>query len=475
MRCVIVILLALASSNLLAQSEYLDSNAEAITKFLDRKFPAKDSGMVIGLIDESGSRIFCGGGFGDGTDRVVDGDTIFEMGSVTKVFTSLLLLDAVRRGKMNLDDPVASYLPGSVTVPEYRGKEISLLNLAVQDSGLPWHPPGHDRFLKPESGKPDLAGFRKAASEFTVRDLYEVLSSYALDQEPGATFQYSNVGMALLGHAIERATDRDFESLVVDRICGPLELNDTCITLSQEQRLRTCRGHLADGAGADLWDFQAMRPAGGFLTTANDMLKFLSANLELTDTPLNSLMKQTHQTRHTGSKSFGRTAMPWYDSGVYHPPGTNLLGHSGHGAGMMAFVAIDTTNKRGVVVLTNQINTYPNPIGWTLIQRMPFTPVNTSYAVREVIGVGVVLGHGETSNSIRIVRVFEDSPAGEAGITAGETLLQIDSAPVAGQTLSECVRSLSGGKATGVSLLIKNSEGLERTIDLERRPFLSKG
>ena len=218
-----------------------------------------------------------------------------------------------------------------------------------------------------------------------------------------------------------------------------------------------------------------MKPAGGQLTTANDMLKFLSANLGLSETPLTPLMRQTHLVRHSGSQQFGQTAMPWFDNGVYIPPGSNLLGHSGGGAGNLAFVAIDTTNRRGVVVLTNQMNTYPNPVGWTLIQRMPFTPSNTTLAVREVVGLGIGLKKDTPTDRLTITKVFPHSPAGEAGLSIGTEVTQIDDTSVESRDLSACMRLLSGEINTSVRLYVRDDNGVERVLELARRPFLTNG
>src|SRR5271154_5550913 len=114
------------------------SNDAAIKTFLHDNFDGKNAGMVIGLVDEHGSRVFSAGKLDNGTDEEVNGDTVFEIGSITKTFTDLLLLDMVGHGEVNLDDPVAKYLPKSVKVLARGGKEITLLNLAVQDSGLPF-------------------------------------------------------------------------------------------------------------------------------------------------------------------------------------------------------------------------------------------------------------------------------------------------------------------------------------------------
>src|SRR5437879_7468772 len=127
----------------------------------------------------------------------------------------------VQRGEMQLDDPVAKYLPKSVKVPAHGGKEITLLNLAAQDSGLPFNA---DNL----SGK----DWKEKYDSYTVQAMYEFLSGYTLASDPGSQFQYSNIGMSLLGHVMELKTETNFESLVVSRICKPLRMESTCITLT---------------------------------------------------------------------------------------------------------------------------------------------------------------------------------------------------------------------------------------------------
>ncbi|WP_160149488.1 serine hydrolase [Roseiconus lacunae] len=474
MRSLSFLIFILTTCSLSAQSEFLHGNADRIEAFLQQHFNDSKYGMVIGLVDEHGTRFFSSGSLDNGTEKLVNEHTIFEMGSVTKVFTSLLLLDAIQRGEVNLDDPVEDYLPEGVAVPTYRGIKITLLNLAVQDSGLPWNTPQQAALLKPESGQPDLKAFKESAASFTVENLYEFLSTYELQQEPGARFQYSNIGMALLGHAIERATGIDYEKLVIDRICRPLGMTDTRFTLSAEQKVRLAYGHMVDETKAEFWKLQAMQPAGGLLTTADDLMKLLSANLGLSKTPLTPLMKQTHVIHHDESTQFGRTAMPWFDNGVYNPPGSNLLGHAGGGAGTVAFTAFDTANRRGVVVLTNQMKVYPNPVGWTLIQEMPFTRSNTSYAVRQVVGVGIGFRKDKLTGELRIIRVYPQSPAGKAGLSVDAIVTRIDDTSVEKIDLLECMRLMSGDADTPVRLRMRDDEGIEKNVKLIRRPFLTR-
>ena len=132
--CVAVALLATPST---ALAENVGFDTEGIQEFLHRSCDGKNAGMVIGVVDEHGTQVFGAGKLDNGTDDEVNGDTLFEIGSITKTFTVLLLEDMVNRGEMKLDDPVEKYLPESVKVPSRGGKKITLLNLAAQDSGLP--------------------------------------------------------------------------------------------------------------------------------------------------------------------------------------------------------------------------------------------------------------------------------------------------------------------------------------------------
>lgn len=154
--------------------------------------------------------------------------------------------------------------------------EDRLLNLAVQDSGLPWHPHNlSDRDVKELT----LVELRESCEAYTVQKMYEFLSTYQLTGDPGEKFQFSNVGMALLGHVMERKASIDFESLVVNRICQPLKMESTRITLNTDQKARLARGHWADGKPADNLNLQVMASAGSLLSTGNDLLKFLASNL----------------------------------------------------------------------------------------------------------------------------------------------------------------------------------------------------
>jgi CubicO group peptidase (beta-lactamase class C family) len=211
----------------------------------------------------------------------------------------------VNRGEMKLDDPVKDYLPESVRVPIHGGKQITLLNLAAQDSGLP-----HDADNMAPRDPNNLF------AEYTAEDLYAFLSKYSLDKDPGTEFRYSNAGMSLLGHAIELKTGRDVESLVVDRICAPLGMESTRVTIPPDAKARLAIGHDERGKPQPAMTFHVVAPAGALRSTANDMLKYVSANVGLKSSTLTPLMQKMHVIRHADALVFGATAMPWYDARI---------------------------------------------------------------------------------------------------------------------------------------------------------------
>src|SRR2546427_61949 len=239
-------------------------------------------GLVIGIADERGARVVGHGKMDNGTSADVDGDTLFEIGSITKVFTALLLVDMVERGEMKLDDPVQKYLPASVRMPTYQCKQITLLHLATHTSGL-WR--GRDN-LSPRSWRdPDQA-------DYTVEQLYAFLSHYTQRRAPGIQQEYSNLGMQLLGHVIALKAGKDYETLVIERICQPLGMDSTLITLTPELRSRLAIGHAIPGRPVGGMDFLFLPGAGGLRSTANDLLKFVSAYVGVTPSPTSLLMEK---------------------------------------------------------------------------------------------------------------------------------------------------------------------------------------
>ncbi|HEV8490916.1 MAG TPA: serine hydrolase, partial [Candidatus Angelobacter sp.] len=236
-------------------------------------------GMVVGIVGPNGRRIVSYGALNQGDKRPLDGNTEFEIGSNTKVFTSLILADMAQRGEVSLNDPVARFLPSNVKMPTRNGKQITLIDLSTHTSGLPRMPDN----LSP-------TGPEDPNRDYTVDQLYQFLDSYSLPRDIGTQFQYSNLGAELLGHALSLRAGVDYESLVRQRISGPLGMKDTAVNLSPDMAARMAIGHDAALQAVKNWEQPALPGAGALHSTANDLLTFLSAELELGNSPLKKSM-----------------------------------------------------------------------------------------------------------------------------------------------------------------------------------------
>jgi CubicO group peptidase (beta-lactamase class C family) len=315
----------------------------AIRAFLQQRVEVekRDVGMVVGIVDEHGSSIVSYGKLDNGTDQEVNGDTLFEIGSITKTFTALLLQDMIEREEMKLDDPVAKYLPKSVKMPSRNGKEITLLQLETHTSGLPSFPD--------DNADPKRAD--NPYGDYTVEKLYAFLSGCQLTRDPGAKYEYSNLGMGLLGHVIALKAGTNYESLVVDRICRPLKMDSTRITLTPELKSRFATGHNQHGYAVSSWDFGALVGCGALRSTANDLLKYVSANLGLTPSSLTPPMEKMHVARFHADVIDHDVGLGWFITRELQ--GTKIVWKTGSVSGYTAFACFDKMRRRGVVVLSN--------------------------------------------------------------------------------------------------------------------------
>ena len=308
-------------------------------------------GIVVGLLDEDGTRrVIAHGDPGPGA-RPLDGESVFEIGSMTKVFTGILLADMVRRGQVELTDPVADLLPREVRVPERNGKPITLLDLTTHFSGLPMNP----------TNRASVEMHENPYAGYTVSRMYEFLSSYELPRDPGDAIEYSNIGVALLGHALSlRAGMTTYDALVSERILRPLGMTDTAVTLTPRMKIHLVRGHDRAGGPAANWDLSALAGMGGLSSTANDMLTFAAANLSPKDTDLTLAMRLAHRELRQ-AKGFvypgipiafndGRIGFNWFNS---RPGERRITWTVGLTGGYSSLLGLDIEARRAVVVLTN--------------------------------------------------------------------------------------------------------------------------
>jgi CubicO group peptidase (beta-lactamase class C family) len=298
-------------------------------------------GIVVGVIGPEGRRVIAHGRLAKGDSRPLDGDTIFEIGSVTKVFTSLLLADMVQRGELDLDDPVAKYLPTSVKMPGRNGRPITLLHLSTHTSGLP---------RLPTNMAASVTHSRNPYASYSVERLYAFLSQHNLKRGAGSQQEYSNAGVGLLGHVLALRAGLDYEALVRSHICEPLGMNSTWITLTRDMRKRLARGHDIFLRPTENWDMPTLAGAGALRSDANDLLIFLAANLGYTESPLAPAMATMLKVPQS-TERFGRElALGW---NILPLNGREILWHNGGTGGYRSFVGFDPRGGVGVVVLSN--------------------------------------------------------------------------------------------------------------------------
>jgi len=240
--------------------------AAAIKQRVDDK---KAVGMVVATIEPDGSTSMAAYGSPGPGAMPLDADSVFEIGSITKVFTAILLADMADRGEVKLDDPVAKFLPEGVRVPERNGRRITLLDLTTQSSGLPRMPDN----LRPKDPTNPYA-------DYTPEQMFEFLGRYELTRDIGAQYEYSNLGVGLLGQALARRAGTSYEALVKERILDPLKMTHTGITLTPWMRDHLAKGHDGQRNVTSNWDIPTFAGAGALRSTMTDMLIFARANLD---------------------------------------------------------------------------------------------------------------------------------------------------------------------------------------------------
>ena len=269
----------------------------------------------------------------------VDERTVFEIGSVTKVFTALLLADQVVAGNVELEQTLHELLP-DVRIP-VRGRPITLAALATHTSGLPRLPRSMLRQAMRNRSDP--------YAHFTEHDVHAGLERARLRREPGGKWRYSNFGAAVLGHALAKHAGTTYDHLLRERVTGPLVLVDTVITLRPDQVQRAARGHTRWRHPTNDWSMPAMPAMGAVHSTAADLTKFLHAQLDPDDTPLAEAIRLTHEPR--AGRPPLQAALGWLVASL-PKGGPTVHWHNGGTGGARSFAGFVADQRSACVVLT---------------------------------------------------------------------------------------------------------------------------
>lgn len=301
----------------------------------DGKAPA----VAAGVIRDGGSSIFAHGDTGR-QFSMPDGDTVFEIGSITKVFTGLLLVDMVERNETAFDTAVAALLPGFDRIPVNDDRpQITLLDLATHYSGLPRLP---DNFHPYDPLDPYLA--------YDAAKLHAFLSGYAPPADAVAKYDYSNLGAGLLGHALAAFAGKSYEALLQERILVPLRMANTFIDIPDAQSGKVAQGHNSALQPVGPWNHGSLGGCGAVRSTVADLLIFLTAFIDAPATPLHHAMQRMLLCRRpTGVKDL-EISIGWH---ISRKNGRDIIWHNGMTGGFSSFAGFDAARKTGVAVLSN--------------------------------------------------------------------------------------------------------------------------
>lgn len=304
----------------------------------------RSGGIAVALTTGDKVEFYQAGKFSDADPRPIGPDTLFEIGSVTKVFTAILLADAVERGLVTLEEPVGE---------PFGQSGITYRQLATHTSGLP-----------------RLSALRNADpldpyADHTLARLIEDFNAAAPKAKPAPPL-YSNFGYAILGQAIAAKNKAPWPTVLKERILGPMGLTDTSWTWREADAARLAPGHKG-GQSAPSWTFDAYAPAGAMISSAKDLSRFARAALGLLDTPANTAIAASLQRSLKDDKGTRDSGLGW----VLERRGQHRLAwHNGQTGGYHAFVGLHPEMKRGVIILANDASPV-EPLGYSLLTGEP--------------------------------------------------------------------------------------------------------
>ena len=293
--------------------------------------------IAVGLVDGGDVEFYNYGKSALENGFDVDEHSVYEIGSITKVFTCIMLAEKVLQGDMKLSDPITDYFPDNVKVPSRNSRIITIKDLATHSSGLPRMP---DNFTPTNPLNPYF--------DYTVDMAYEFMSGHELTRDIGSLFEYSNYGMGMLGHILELKSGKSYEDLIVERIADVFDMNDTRVVFTKSMKDHLARAH-SNGREVENWDLPALAGAGAIRSTTTDMVKFLQANMDTNESVLNKAMKLSHQVAYKNEGQDFEMGLGWH----YVKNGKTIVWHNGGTGGYRAFAGFVEGTNRGVVVLTN--------------------------------------------------------------------------------------------------------------------------
>ncbi|WP_148685824.1 serine hydrolase domain-containing protein [Candidatus Nitrosocosmicus hydrocola] len=301
--------------------------------------------IVVGIVSPNGTQVSGYGNISNFNSTIVDGNTVFDIASISKTFVAIILADMVDQGLVNLNDPIEKYLHSDkVIVPSYDGHKITLEHLATHTSGLPDFPTGWIR-----------------NHSYTTQQVYDFVSNTTLESKPGTKADYSDIGMGILGHILSLKAGVSFDQLVKDKILNVvamkstgMRMNTTSVSVPEEIKYRYAVGHIAGNEVNLEFVPETIQSAGAMYSTINDLLKYLSANIGLIQTKLDGAIEETHLIRHSfGQSSDNKSLKDYIGLGwtVTTDFGSEVIWHTGSIDGYTSVIGFNPSKQIGLAIL----------------------------------------------------------------------------------------------------------------------------
>lgn len=316
-------------------------NADAVRRILSDRIAARHGvGFVVGVVGPARREVISAGGIRRGRAPAPTGKTLFEIASITKLFTGVILMEMVLAGEVTLDQPVDDFMPRGLRMPRYSDRKITLLDLATHTSGLPRDA---DNMTPDHEDDP--------FEDYTEARMFDFLRGYELTREVGSQYAYSNLGVALLGSCLLRKARTPYPKLVREKVLLPLGMMHTGVDAKTLHPASVARGYDGELEPAGDWHFRSPYVAvGGLRSTADDLLLFLEAAIGLRPSPLKAALDAQLSVKRPKESPAREVAITWH---IQHSPGGDVIWHDGGTGGFRSFLGYNPALRTGVVILSN--------------------------------------------------------------------------------------------------------------------------
>ena len=320
-------------------------------------------GAIVG-VSLHGRRYFFS--FGQATDAGAPftADTLVEIGSCTKTFTTTLFALAVKRNQIDPSASIQSYMPSGYSL-QPGARLMTPLELADFTSGLPDDPPNVPRRQE-----------MRSIEHYTTHDFLTWVSHWRPATRLPAPYRYSNAGIGLLGYLVMTATGTSWDDQLNNEILQPLSMHDTTLRPSGEQVERMAQGHRENGNDAPRWPIYAWYAAGGLRSTARDMLSFGEANLghkEVNGKPISdeliAAMQLAQKPIYVMPNGINKQAMAWVNNMGNGDPNLHpVIVKNGGTAGFGTVIVINPSKDLALFIAVNQNGSNPAGKGIEIVR-----------------------------------------------------------------------------------------------------------